>query len=291
MGLFGKKNKGKDGQNEEGSETVTTNEGDEKGGFFSGLFTNGSQGRPAFPVDHSDGYAQKGYTLSFLHLPSGQEHQFKAFLTQFSDSFSSEFSPQSAYGRMDPIYTFQQTTRQLQVGFAIPAFSIEEAKSNLAKVGQLARKLYPSYSGGDPSNASSLARAPLMRLRFANLIRANQSPTLGLLGKVSGFTFTPNLEHGFFDLPNFLYPKTIDVSFSFDPLHETVMGWTPASDGEPTFGSQPDFVIGTTSTADVYNNFPYVGQARGVIGPLGVEGEPDEDEDEANVAAALGEQS
>lgn len=263
MGLFGKKEGRGSKEQEEGSTNVTTKDGDEKGGLFQSLFTFGSQGKPAFPVDFTDGYAQKGYTLDFLHLPSNEQHSFKAFLTQFSDAFNSNFTPTEVYGRMDPIYTFQSTTRQVSVGFAIPAFSLENAKENLANVGALARKLYPSYSGGAGDNVSSLSRAPLMRIRFANLIRSNQNPTLGLLGKVTGFTFTPNLEHGFFDLKNFLYPKTIDVSFTFDVLHETTMGWVSGKDAD----GNPDEVFGFQETAlgsdktdpstSKYNSFPY----------------------------------
>ena len=84
MGLFGKKEGRGNKEQEEGSTNVTTKDGDEKGGLFQSLFTFGSQGKPAFPVDFTDGYAQKGYTLDFLHLPSNEQHSFKAFLTQFS---------------------------------------------------------------------------------------------------------------------------------------------------------------------------------------------------------------
>ena len=113
MGLFGKKEGKGNKESEESSTNVTTNDGDEKGGLFKGLFSFGSQGKPSFPVDFSDGYAAKGYTLDFLHLPSNEQHSFKAFLTQFADNFTSQFSETSVYGRMDNIYTFKQTTRQI----------------------------------------------------------------------------------------------------------------------------------------------------------------------------------
>ena len=36
------------------------------------------------------------------------------------------------------------------------------------------------------------------------------------------------LDDGFFDYTNFLYPKTINVNFTFDVLHEHTVGWTDA---------------------------------------------------------------
>ena len=131
---------------------------------------------------------------------------------------------------MDDIQTFQATKRQINVGFVIPAFDADDARCNLAKVTSLMRKLYPHYSGEGADNVSTLARSPLMRIRFANLIRNGGRGGGGLLGKVNGFSFTPNLDHGFFDYTNVLYPKTIDISFTFDVLHEHILGWTDTED-------------------------------------------------------------
>ena len=43
MGLFGKKEGKGNKESEESSTNVTTNDGDEKGGLFKGLFSFGSQ--------------------------------------------------------------------------------------------------------------------------------------------------------------------------------------------------------------------------------------------------------
>ncbi len=41
---------------------------------------------------------------------------FKAFLTSFSDKYASNWNEQSVYARMDPIYTYQNTTRIISFG-------------------------------------------------------------------------------------------------------------------------------------------------------------------------------
>ena len=183
-------------------------------------------------VDHTTTYQNlKGYTLFVEYVPTGLHISFKGMLTEFKDNFASNWSAESVYGRMDDIYTFQNTKRSMDIGFVVPAFDAEDARCNLAKVNALTKKLYPTYTG-DPS---SIAAPPLFRVRFANLIRDGRlSNESGLLGKTDGFSFAPVLEDGFFDYPGLLYPKTINIQFKFDVLHEHVVGWTEA--GEDVLG-------------------------------------------------------
>lgn len=257
MSLFGKgpsqKKQSPFLEEEESSERVTTTEGveDSPDNVLQNLFSYGSQNQPFEATDFSDMYAQhKGYFLKFTHLPSGLTLSFKGFITNLQDNFSSNWTSTSVYGRMDDIQTFQNTTRQMSVGFVVPAFDADDARCNLAKVSSLMRKLYPHYSGGSSDDASTLSRSPLMRIRFANLIRNGGAGGGGLLGKVSGFNFEPNLDHGFYDYTNVLYPKTINVGFTFDVLHEHVMGWT---DVENANGD----VTGVTWADGQGRSFPY----------------------------------
>ena len=200
-------------------------------------------------TDYSNAYGEsKNYYLYFTHLPSGRTYFFKSFITSYSDAFTSNWANESVYGRMDEIYTFQNTTRRIDLGFSIPAFDEEEARCNLIKINTLARKLYPYYSGPEGDNALSITRAPLMRIKFANLIQSGRPGNGGLLGKMNGFTFTPRLEDGFFDRPGLLYPKSIDISFTFDVLHEHIMGWTDSDDQDErkiwAGGQGPGFAYG-----------------------------------------------
>ena len=60
-----------------------------------------------------------GYDMANYHSddPLAQERQFanvavfKSFVTSFSDSFSSDWTPTQVFGRNDPIYNFKATTR------------------------------------------------------------------------------------------------------------------------------------------------------------------------------------
>ena len=189
-------------------------------------------------VAHTTTYQNlKGYTLFVEYIPTGLHITFKGMLTEFKDNHISEWQTESVYGRMDDIHTFRNTKRSMDIGFVVPAFDAEDARCNLAKVNALTKKLYPTYTG-DSTNVSNISQAPLLRIRFANLIRDGRlSNESGLLGKTDGFSFAPVLEDGFFDYPGLLYPKTINIQFKFDVLHEHVVGWTDADDGGYDFSS------------------------------------------------------
>ena len=63
--------------------------------------------------------------------------KFPAFLTDFSDSYKSQFSSEPVYGKMDPIATFKNTSRSITLNFDIPSVSAADAKENLSKISYL----------------------------------------------------------------------------------------------------------------------------------------------------------
>lgn len=88
--------------------------------------------------------------------------------------------------------------------------------------------------------AAVMVAAPLFKLKFSNLIMDNRpgisiksgAAKAGLVGKLSGLTYEPDIEHGFFgdsefdDLPkNSLIPQTIKFSCEFTVLHTESLGW------------------------------------------------------------------
>jgi len=165
------------------------------------------------------------YYIQFEYIhgdPDVKYVDFKAFVTDYSDNFSSNWNSEEVYGRNDPIYTFQGTTRSITLGWTVPAGSVFEAKQNLAKASKMMRFLYPSYS--TEGNASTLTKPPLLRMRFTNLIKKDDIQ--GLLGKVNGFSFSPDLEAGWFETGvGELYPKVLAFSCEFDVIHENHLGW------------------------------------------------------------------
>ena len=99
-----------------------------------------------FYVDGSDSYANRGMTVSFHHVPSKQNVYFKAFISAFTETYSSDWSEEMVYGRADPILLFKNTSRRVSITLLIPGASESEAFENLESVGKLARFLYPVYT-------------------------------------------------------------------------------------------------------------------------------------------------
>ena len=91
--------------------------------------------------------------------------EFPAFLTDFSQTFDATWNTEDVFGRMDPIATYQGTKRTMSLGFDLPAGSLEAAKTNLARCSELVKMVYPVYIN------KVLSKPPLVRIRFANLIR------------------------------------------------------------------------------------------------------------------------
>jgi hypothetical protein len=205
----------------------------------------------------TDGLAnQAEAVLSFFHVPSETDVFFKAFITTFSENYSSDWTPDTVFGRTDPIYTFKNTTRNITLGWKIPADTIGEAYDNLGRVQKLAQFLYPNYADLG-SNINTLSQSPLVRLKLMNLVSSGTSseyrdygsagllfdkyvsannPSQGLLGVITSVNINHNLENADAGViqtaPNTILPKLIEVSIDFKVIHESVLGWGPFEDLE-----------------------------------------------------------
>ena len=171
--------------------------------------------------------ARHGQYIEFVHLVSNTTVQFHAFVTQFEDQFTSDWSEEYAFGRMDPISTFKRTGRKINLGFQIVAESETEAVHNLGRISTLMKMLYPSYNSveGQLPSATHLHGPPLMKIKFMNLIQ-NSVTGDQLLGYVGGFSTSPIMDSGFIEIgPGQIYPKAYDISCTFTVLHTHKAGW------------------------------------------------------------------
>lgn len=192
--------------------------------------------------------------LKIKSVPTNLEVWFPAFLTDFSQTFDATWNTEDVFGRMDPIATYQGTKRTMSLAFDIPSATRGDAQKNLKKCAELVQMVYPVYN--EIASAQVLSKSPLVRIEFANLIRATQTEPEapegqqekkdkknestqntktkenkenkpiqdpGLLGWISGLSWKPVLEMGMFTGSNELYPKVISISFSFNILHEKVL--------------------------------------------------------------------
>jgi len=204
---------------------------------------------------------EQNLELVFTHLPTGKTVRFLAYLENLADMYSSTWNAEDVYGRMDPIVNFINTRRSFSVTWNIPANSFADAKENLRKVNTLMSFLYPLYAKGS-GGATAINQAPLMRVKFGNLIQNING--IGLLGYLNGFTMDPRVENGMFysttGSPEY-YPKTILLNTELNVLHEHELGYK--QEGDKTYKFR-DKRIKENSTKskdgkiiNLSTNFPY----------------------------------
>jgi len=181
---------------------------------------------------------QGGWQISFQHIPSGHGVFFEAFVTNFEDSFTSTWTEEDVYGRMDPIATYQNTKRSITFTFDVIAESQKQALKNTHRFQHLSSFLYPAYEVKD--GVKTMAAPPLIKIKFVNLIQnaavAGEQTTTdplhsGLIGYVDGFSYAPKLDTGF--VPETVagnttgnwHPLIYSVSVNFKVLHSHDLGW------------------------------------------------------------------
>jgi hypothetical protein len=193
-------------------------------------------------TDLSDQYANDGAHISFHSMISERKVSFKAFITAYTETFSSDYVSETVFGRIDPIHTFRQTVRNCTLSFVIPAATTSEAFENLARVDELRSYLYPSYT--NTSNAITINQNPLVRIGIANLLTdaktsnnyvdsflgegAYNYSVNGALAVINSVNVNFNLEGeaGVFDTgkgpgqTSGFIPKQIDVAVDFSIIHE-----------------------------------------------------------------------
>jgi hypothetical protein len=202
-----------------------------------------------------------GMELVFTHLPTGKTVSFLAYLENLADMYSSTWHAEDVYGRMDPIVNFINTRRSFSVTWNIPANSFADAKENLRKVNTLMSFLYPLYAKGS-GGATAINQAPLMRVKFGNLIQNING--IGLLGYLNGFTMDPRVENGMFystvGSPEY-YPKTILLNTELNVLHEHELGYK--QEGDKTYKFRDKRIKENSKkskdgkTINLTTNFPY----------------------------------
>ena len=189
------------------------------------------------------------FKIHFEHLATQQKISFAGWVTSFSDSFNSSWNEQTVYGRMDPLATFQGTSRTISLGFDVVAKNLQEATTNLANISRLIEFLYPVYNDTERSNQNTLKAAPLLGLRWTNLV-SNADGGQKLIGWVDGIDYGPDISQGGFMAGGSKHaaPPTVEV---FDATNFPMGPGTPP----PTAGAD---AMGVTITEDMIVSKSYV---------------------------------
>jgi hypothetical protein len=214
-------------------------------------------------VDGSDALANGGkFVISFLHLASGKEVFFKAFITNYAENFNSEWKSETVFGRTDPIVTYAGTRRVVSLGFDVPASSEQEAYENMGRLQKLAQFQYPTYfETGDSVDSAqreyTIGQSPLVRIKVMNLIQKDLLPRedlfgpdllgdlsrsrlfgsyglntsadaeQGLLSAINNISINTDFtNHAVFEkTQNTVLPQNFEVTVDFNVIHEKTIGF------------------------------------------------------------------
>lgn len=174
----------------------------------------------------------ESHRIEIFCFTTGKTITFPAFLTDFSDSFKLDISSTPVYGRMDPVITYKNTTRNISIAFDVPSVSLNEAYMYMGYIDVLIQSLYPIYTseGGGGKGTYIISSPPLFRIKFGNLL-SNATSVIGgsdrgLLGYIPNFDFKPKVDSGFFvnAATQQLLPKLISVNLAMNVLHEHPLG-------------------------------------------------------------------
>jgi hypothetical protein len=182
------------------------------------------------------------FQIEINHLPTSKGASnnavlFEGWVTEFSDDFTSNWNSETVYGRMDPLVTFQNTQREITLGFDVVSDNAAQAQTNIAKVNRLIEFLYPVYDS-DPELATQaesrgqqnvLKASPLLSLRWTNLAASamNNAP---LIGHMRGLNYSPDVSQGGF-------------VFSSETSSERLLATEEVLDQSAPVGAEPTHTI------------------------------------------------
>lgn len=137
------------------------------------------------------------FKIMFKHVPTRKMVNFEGWVTSFSDQFTSNWSSQNVYGRMDPLVAFEGTQRVISMDFDIVSANFNDAKINLAAIAELIKFQYPMYNQSSRAAQNTLKAAPLIQIRWTNLL-SNATDGQLLTGYMNGVSYAPDVNEGGF---------------------------------------------------------------------------------------------
>lgn len=141
---------------------------------------------------------------------------FRSYINGFSDNHGAEWNSFKYTGRGDTFYTYQGFSREINLGFTLPALSRPEMKRIYQKANYLASLCYPNYNG------SGLMRGNITLLTVGDYLYR----TPGILKSVnitipdeSSWEIAMNQPEGAAaDVDMYELPQMLKISLAFTPI-------------------------------------------------------------------------
>lgn len=144
-------------------------------------------------------YEKEMVPFYFQDLRTNEILGFHAFIDNYSDSFSPQYNETSpGYGRVDKVYHYISTARQIQISFTLASMSKEDHDLMWYQINKLVSMVYPQWSRGFKNKALDKdgklgfeypftqvpTASPLIRMRFGDVFKSNY--TKHAISKIHG---------------------------------------------------------------------------------------------------------
>ena len=177
--------------------------------------------------------SEKGYPFYFKDLRNDKILAFRGFIEDINENVNANWGETQFIGRSEPVYTYQNGTRDLNFTLKIFANNPRELDRIYEKLDYLTNLMYPQYFN-DASLGYTRPKPPLTRLRLANLYGGapggNESPEYvnGALGFIQSLNYS--FEGPWESIPGdgYTVPKFISANISYKIINDKV----PGMDGE-----------------------------------------------------------
>jgi hypothetical protein len=143
---------------------------------------------PGDIVERMENLLDAEYVPFYFHdLRTNEIVTFHAFLNDLTDSYDVNHTKTGGYGRIDPVLTYNSTTRSIGFTFYAVATSQEDFDEMWFKINKLTTMVYPQWTKGitveDAETEAKftqpfsqvLGSSPIIRLRIGDVIKSNYS--------------------------------------------------------------------------------------------------------------------
>ena len=170
-----------------------------------------------------------GYPFYFKDLRNDKILAFRGYIEDINENVNANWGETQFIGRSEPVYTYQNSTRDLNFTMKLFANNPRELDRIYEKLDYLTNLLYPQYFQ-DNSLGYTRPKPPLTRLRMANLYGGapggNESPDYlnGVLGFIQSVNYT--FEGPWESIPGdgYVVPKFITANISYKIINDKVPG-------------------------------------------------------------------
>jgi len=135
-----------------------------------------------------ENYLDAEYVPFYFHdVRTNEIVSFHAFLASLTDDYSASYDSAEAFGRVEPIKIYKNTSRKISFSFVVAALSEKDFDSMWIKINKLTTLVYPQFTKGKIVNSQDgkysitapfsqmISASPMTRIRIGDLIRSNYS--------------------------------------------------------------------------------------------------------------------